>query len=241
MTIQETIYQIQHLLAKSQISDDHGWSDRWIYHELLKYRSRLVSQKFKQREPISQELIQETPCLNLIEVSDSDCPCDDPDSCFVYRTELALPNSIIPYISVQNTTGSVEYLPQSFSTARFRSNTRFKKLNKKSFYYSRKREEGTYLYIVSNNPLPDFKIIVRGIWEDPTIIQKFPNCSGEISNVCKSHYELDFIISDSLFATVKEMILQAYVRIKVAMPDSIVNNNNEGNQPNGRQPDVPRE
>jgi len=213
----EGIYQIKDLFHKNQISQDNTESDRWIFREILKYRSSLVSQKFKQRDFLNNLLYQEI-CISLIEVPVDECICNVADDCCVYRSKYLVPKSIIPYEFVSNTDNSTSYSRIDTKTIRFKTNTRYKSLNEKSSYYTLDNGTGDYVYIISKNHLLQ-NVKVKTIFENPLEAQLYPDCNGKIQFPCRSAYDYEFKTDMGLFATVKQLILRDYGKLIMNGPN----------------------
>ena len=45
LTNRQVIYDFKDLMSKDRLSDDIGYSNRWIYNHLLNYRAQLLMQK----------------------------------------------------------------------------------------------------------------------------------------------------------------------------------------------------
>ena len=219
----EAIYQVKDLFHKNQISQDNTESDRWIFREIHKYRSSLVSQKFKQRDALNALLYQEI-CVSLVEVPRDECLCDIDDDCTIYRSTHLLPKSVIPYDFVSNTDNSVAYSRIETKTARFKTSTRYKSLNQKSSYYTLDNGEGDHLYIISKNHLLQ-NAKVKTIFENPLEAQMYPDCSGKIPFPCRSAYDYEFKTDMGLFATIKQLLIRDYGNLILSGPNDNISDN----------------
>jgi hypothetical protein len=225
ITNKDAIYQIKDLFHKDQISSDNTESDRWIFREILKYRSSLISQKFKQKDFLNTLLYQEI-CVKLVETNKNECLCNVPDDCSVYVSDILLPKSIIPYDFVSNTDNSVQYSKIDTKTARFKTNTRYTYLNNKSAFYTLDQGLGDHLYIVSKNPLLT-NAKVKTIFENPLEAQMYPDCEGVIPFPCRSAYDYEFKTDQALFTTIKQLIIRDYGNLIMQGPlDNVHDNRN---------------
>lgn len=213
ITNKDAIYQYKHLSDQGQLSSSNGWSDVWVYNELLKYRARLIKQKHEQRIPISDYTYQSTPCLELIEVPRSECICDIEDDCTLLRTRYPVPKTIIPFKAIVNTANNKEYTIVDVSKVRFRSQTRFKGITQKAFAYINDTGTGNHIYLVTNNPLHN-RIVGIGAFENPLEVQTYPDCEGKIPFPCREFYDYEFKVDESMYTTIKEMILQINYKLK---------------------------
>lgn len=221
VTNKEVIYQVKALSEQSQLTRD-GWSDVWIYNETLKYRARILNQKLEQKVPISDFNYQDSPCLNLIEVPKNECDIEVGDGCTIYRTEYIIPRAI-KITSVYNPLNNKQYTLIEKTQVRFRQNTRFSSLNDKSYSYLSDTGMGVFLYVVSKNPLLK-SVIIKGIFYNPLEIQTYPSCEGKVKFPCRSFYDYEFKLDDSLRTTVNEMMLSYFYKLKYG-PNDLLNNN----------------
>jgi len=224
-TNKKAIYQLKDLAERAHTSLSSGFSDRWIFKEILKYRARLIKQKYRQGISLMQSNFQESLCYNLIEVPKSDCVCSLSPDCTLYRTETIVPKTIIPLKSVYNPSNSKQYQYSDISKLRFRATTRYKGLANKSFYYISDQGKGDYIYVVSENPLLR-NIITSGIYENPLEIQTMKNCEGIQNFPCRSFYDYEMRIDESLFTTVQEMVVKNWWSLKMTNPLDLENNGN---------------
>lgn len=208
LTIKEAIYQIKSLFHKEQIADDNGESDRWLYREILKYRSLLIRQKWEQRGFINQANFQEI-CFQLEERPIEECMCTVENNCTLFRSKHIIPKSIIPYDLVTNSDYSKEYFRNDTNISRFRKNTRYAAINKKGFFYTLDQGMGDYLFILSENPLLESGK-VKSIFENPLDAQMYPDCAGNIKYPCRSGYDYEMKVDTDLFTIIKQMIIKDY-------------------------------
>ena len=217
-TNKQAIYQIKDNTETHQTSDRNPISDRWVYWEVLKLRSLLIKQKWEQNRFINSINYQEI-CVPMIEVLASECDCAPEllaGCTSIYRSAIPLPKSVIPIQQVSNSDNSKEYSAQDSSTMRFKTNTRFSYLNKKSFYFVQDTGKGDYLYIKTDNP--EFaKAKVRSIFEYPLEAQTYPQCDGTIPFPCRSFYDYEMKIDEAVYATLEKMMLPVMLN-KLGIP-----------------------
>lgn len=223
ITNKEAIYQIKDLLHKDQISSDNTESDRWLFREILKCRSALISQKYKQKDFLNSLLYQEI-CVKLVESNRNDCICEVPDDCAIYVSDMLLPKSIIPYEFISNADNSVQYSKIDTKTVRFKTNTRYSFLNNKSSFYTLDQGLGDHIYVVSKNPLLT-NVKVKTIFENPLEAQMYPDCSGNINFPCRSGYDYEFKTDQALFSVIKQIIIKDFGSLMMQAPNDNISDN----------------
>lgn len=218
VTNKEAIYQVKALSEQAQLSDDNGWSDTWIFNELLKYRARIISQKTREKMFVSEFNYQESPFIAL------DAITNDTDGKYIlYKSRTLLPKSVIPIKSIFNPLNNVEYPIEDISRMRYRRRTRFPYINNKDVAYISDEGKGSNIYIASNNPLLT-EIKASGIFYNPLEIQTYPDPTGKVNFPCRSYYDYEFKLDDELRTTINEMMLDYFYKLKFGPNDRINNN-----------------
>ena len=85
MLVDELIERIKFTFSKGVSSDDFRLSARYIYSVFLSTRSLLISREIKKKQRVSNWNYQKIPCIELIEVSPSDCPCLPNKGCDILK------------------------------------------------------------------------------------------------------------------------------------------------------------
>lgn len=216
LTNREAIYQIKNLAEQSQTSRD-GWSDIWIYKELLKYRARIINQKLETNVRISQFNYQDINCVALVEADKSEYPSYIDINCKLYKSKHIFPKTI-RLNSVYNPSNTRQYTVVDIDKVKYRKNTRFDYINKRSFAYLSDSGKGTHMYVVSTNPVLE-NVSVNGLFYDHLEAQTYPNCKGVLNFPCRSYYDYEFKLDENLFTTISEMMLQYFYKLKFGPQD----------------------
>lgn len=176
MILSELLQRIQSLYSKGVQSDDTRLSSRHIYSKLKSVRSRLISEKAKKKQNISQFNFQTLSCVELEQVPIHDCPCIPVPGCMILRTKYPLPKPLSDYNtilidSVTSLDGSVVYSEIKFEEIKYKASNKY--TAKKPEYFIR----NNYLYIFTPTHLSTkvTTIMITGLFEDPLEAHKFPS------------------------------------------------------------------
>ena len=197
MLLKDIIARVQSLYSRGVETDDSALTSRHIYNKLLSVRSLLISQKINKKQKISDWVYQILPCVQMIEVDESMCPCIPPKGCTVMRSKEKIPKSLSG-LSYQFIAGV--FTPDmrkrfSYSTRKALS---FSKGNKYTSGGNKYLIEEGYLYAYGQY-VPNY-LTVKMILEDPLEVSKFNTCQepmGPEEN-CKSPLDREFLIDGDL-------------------------------------------
>ena len=112
MKIGNIIQRVQSLYSKGVESQSTRLMRRHIYDKMLSSRALLIFNKVNKRQFLSKWNFSMLPCVELISVSENDCPCVPAPGCRILRTKYKLPkpiNSINGYLldSVMSVNGAI--------------------------------------------------------------------------------------------------------------------------------------
>lgn len=214
MLVSEIIQRIESLYSKGVESDDFRLTPRHIYNKVLTVRNKLISQKSKKRQRISQWNYQTIDCIELIKAEKHECPCIPPKGCAIYRSKYKIPKPLMnmssPLIdSVSTVDGSTLYNEISWKEAKYKFSNTFTAM--KPDYYIRNE----YIYVLQRKGAS--VISITGIFENPFEADNFKSvCDDEECTDCQqcnSPMEMDLPIDDDMIDTLIEMCIQELIVI----------------------------
>lgn len=210
--------QIQTEFSKGINSDSSQLSYRYIYSKALGVRARLLSQKSKNKQTISDSSYSTFSCIEVIEVPLSECPFMPPSNCRVARTKLKLPkiisdhnSELIKYVgAIEPINGViVEFNKIDKNRLKYQKGSKFAH-SIHSYYFN----DG-YLYLQGRN-IPRF-IELIGVVLDPFEAELF-NCTSCGIDDCITPYDIDFKIDweivQSLTLMTAETILTLFGQLQ---------------------------
>lgn len=211
MKLSELISRVQNLYSRGVESDDTALSPRHIYNKLLSVRSLLITQKINKKRRLGDWAYQLLPCVEMIEVDSSLCPCSPPSGCTVKRSKLPLPKALNSIFSP-----GVEGVYTSDFSRRFSHTTRKSLEYIKGNRYTKKGDkyiiENDYLYAYGES-IPKI-LMVKLLLENPLEDISSYDCSsfsraqlGE----CKSPLDLDFPLDPEMIEPLIQMTSQELV------------------------------
>jgi len=170
-------------------------------------RSLFVRNEYNRTREVDPN-IQQSYCDDLELVDPHNCPCADiPVGCKILRTKRKVPNTIEFHHSKAITSvGPVVITARRFTLidydrVPFIGNGRTTANTVYAFLYDQ------YIYIISKNPAKLLlkKIAIRGIFEDPTAIAEFIECSE--NNICWTPDD-PYPMNQWMWAYVKPQVMQ---------------------------------
>jgi hypothetical protein len=170
-------------------------------------RSLFVRNEYNRTREVDPN-IQQSYCDDLELVDPHNCPCADiPVGCKILRTKRKVPNTIEFHHSKAITSvGPVVITARRFTLidydrVPFIGNGRTTANTVYAFLYDQ------YIYIISKNPAKLLlkKVAIRGIFEDPTAIAEFIECSE--NNICWTP-EDPYPMNQWMWAYVKPQVMQ---------------------------------
>lgn len=231
LTNERVIYSFKDLLDKQQLSDEIGYSNRWIYYHLLTYRATLLKQK-KDKEKLSNYNYQ-TITLNLDEIENSEFGCNGETSCKLLRTKVPIPNFIHleSITSVINTTGeTITYTEISPEVIKYKQFSRLPSTSYQTYYFLQNTGNGVYVYLWSNNIELSKAISIKMIAYEPHLLQAIKDCDGNLDD-CFNYNLAEFIIDPELLSIVSKMAIDGLLRFKSPVSDLFPDGNDKEQSP----------
>lgn len=223
MKVKKLIDRVQSIYSKGVQSDDSRLSNRLIYNKLLTTRSKLISQKIKKKQRVSQWNYQTIPCVKLVEVPKHQCPCIPPVGCKILRSEHKLPEPISGFN--EDLIQSVTSIERSIKIDRISINAvNFQRGNK---YTSTKVNffvQDGYIYLTTPTDISIISIVA--LFENPIEVKNFLSyCSDCVEcNKCIDYLEEDFPIDNDMIDTLIELTLNEVVILFSKSIEDVSNN-----------------
>lgn len=185
LLIKEIVQRVQSLYSKGAQSDDSRLSQRHIYSKLISLRNKYISQQAKKRQKLNQWNFQTLPCVEVIKVPQSLCPCAAVPGCDILRTKYPLPkplsdlnNHLIQ--SVTSIDGNTIFSEIQWDEVKYKASSKYT-ATKPDFFIN-----DSYLYIIGlAQRIRHLKVItITGLFEDPLSAEDFPNicnCSSKVA------------------------------------------------------------
>ena len=222
MTLAEIVYNIKNLIAGGIESDDENLSNAQLAFIVGYYRAKLLKQDQDKGRLNANLYIQNLGRVPLIKADKNEC-CDI-DPC-ILRTELQIPKPLETYkglnITFVGTTNGTPFDRQEHNTIIWNKSAKYTG-NQPKWYY-----QNGYLYI-TNPPTALFDCInIQGIFEDPSVAQKFRTCDcPDNEEDCAQLFpSLDFEYPMPLHHvdTVVKLVAETELQILSAFPSDINN------------------
>lgn len=223
MTIREVINGWLELVNERQgrLSQDMEWSYRLIYYYLLLYRAKIIQEKRAKKQDISRWNIQTIPCITLIEVDKSDCPCAPPSGCIWLKSKYPAIRPIPgKYISVTSILGNKTYEYLRWDSVEDTLNSRFKAEREKAYYTLKDMGDKSNIYLISDNNKE--LVSATGIMEDPLEVIGYPNC-GKENYIC-SPMDEQFVVDRAMLPTIYELMFDRLLKVKSLSQPELLNN-----------------
>lgn len=226
VTNRQAIESFRHLIAeKGPISDETALSKREIYFALLRFRSYIISEKYRQNpNRISKFTYQTIPCIPLVKAPVDECPIEEKSGCVWRKTKFPIPQPIDCKISVVSLAGNIkyDYLPWE----RFRELADSKFSNEIKAPYFTIKNTGKHSHIYVWNDIHKEYIQIEAIFENPLDVQNYYDCQTGEKNKCFSPLDEEFILDPDLLPRVYELAINQYMKPK-RMAEDIYNNDQD--------------
>lgn len=196
-------------------SDDRQLHPKLVYYTMLPIRSALITNKINKKQKISDWTYQTVPCIKLIEVDASLCPCIPPSGCTVMRSEKKLPKPLsgLTFLAIQGVYSSDMKIKFNYTTkSGFSRNSGGK-------YTSCSKSRNTFMimddYIyVYGEEIPHY-VVMRAILYDPQKAYEFISACQETGNTienpssnCTGPLDMEFTIDPDLEAPLMDLTVQ---------------------------------
>lgn len=210
MLTKDIISRVQNLYSRGVETDDTVLTPRHIYNKLLTVRSLLISQKLNKKQRVSDWVYQVLPCVEMIEIDESVCPCIPPKGCIVMRSKEKIPKSLsgLTYQFISGVFTPDFRKRFSYSTRKSLSFSKWNKYTSSGFRYL---IEGEYLYAYGES-IPKY-LTVKMILEDPNEVSRFSSCQAQSdpSDMCLSPLDREFPIDADLVEPLIRMSIEELV------------------------------
>lgn len=233
MVIREFIDTVVSALSGGVQSDDRTLHPKLVYNAMTIAKTTLITNKENKKQKISDFTYKTLPCVEIIEVDASLCPCLPPRGCTVKRSKYKIPEIVsnLSYLSIRRVATADLMIEYSYSSPK---GLKFSKGNK----YSKTKDQNKYMisngyiYLYGNN-IPPY-IFIEAIFKNELEVFKFndKNCksSGDNLGPCDSFLDQPLGIDSSLEKTLLDMTTE-YIRNNFlrSKADNITTNNTEDN------------
>lgn len=223
-TNEQIIYNFKNYLDKERLSDQIGYSGRFILNHLLNIRATLVSRKLKQK--ILSDQNYQTFTVNLVEASDEQFPCIEGSNCILLRSETPIPFFIdLKSITTPlNKTGQVYKLSEiNPDMIKYKMHSKLSVQSSNLYYYLQNTGDGVYVYVWSNDPQFLKAISIKGLFYKPYLVEAIKDCAGNL-DPCYDYRKAEFPIDAELLTEMYNMSLSMLLKGKSTVSD----NYNEG-------------
>jgi len=217
MTLNELVYDIINTSRGGTTSDDEDISNELIKFWIKTTRALLIRQDINKGRTISENIITNIECQEIIQVDSSDCSCMGLDAdCTIWRTKDKMPKLIevgeedlLLRVSPSEKL-SIAYTITNQVRIPFVKHSRYSKA-RFAFWYNQ------YVYVVDPYHY-NTMITIKAVLEDPEEACALKNCST--GNVCCDD-NTEFPLSAWMVDAVKKTILKEYIRVAVVAPNDI--------------------
>lgn len=216
----EVIYNFKNYLDKERLSDQIGYSGRFILNHLLNFRATLLEKKRKLRK--LNDSNYQTFTINLKEVPDEEFPCIPGSNCTLLRSESPIPFFIdLKSITTPiNMTGEVEIITEiNPDMIKYKAYSKLPAQLKSRYYYLQNTGDGVYVYVWSTKP--DFlkAISIKGIFYQPYLVEAINDCAGNL-DPCYNYLTAEFPIDAEMLTELYTLALNYLLKGKSQMSDT---------------------
>ena len=220
LTANQLIYNLIELASSGSNPNEFRISEENVLFWINEVGGMLKAQEIAKKHDISDSWIQTLGCVELEQKDISDC-CLVPIGCYGLKSIKQLPSAIevdaiLYYLSVTGLDGTTISKLNRYSQ-KYKKYSKYTGKNKGWFI------KDNYLYIINDKVLK--YVTVTGLFEDPSELSNFVDCSGESCWTMDSPYP----ISQKLVAQMNDIILKTkIIPFMQFKPD---NTNDSSNQP----------
>lgn len=219
MTENEAVFNILSKI-KPYLGDDTEVSPREIAFELANQRALLIRNELNKNRTIDPSIVQDLGCVEMELADPAEC-CDVTTGCKVLRTKLEIPTPIELHNDIAFTRiGPVnktlpEFSKTTLSGSKWIGNGKYN-YGQIWAYFANNR-----VYLVSKTDKHKFieKINIRGVFEDPSKVAPFINCSDGTS--CYSS-DSEYPVKAWMYNYIVGQVLNTYVQ-RYNLPADITN------------------
>lgn len=216
ITLNQLSYDLINIVRGGISSDDELISQRQIKFWIHNTRAQLITQDISKHRAIPDNIIQDLGCIN-VSATDASLCCNVQTGCTVTRTDVPIPNLIATSTrELLTRVGPVDITASPYTIVPYqRAAWLGSGAWTKKFYFAYLYKN--YIFIVG--PKSDYfkKINIQGVFENPTDVSIYNNCSGMPCYTDDSEYPIKI----SHIETMKQMILQNNFRIESLAPTDV--------------------
>lgn len=225
MILEELLQRIQSLYSKGVQSDSSRLTPRHIYNKFLTVRTKLLSDKAKKKQKISEWNYQVLPCIEMIDVDVVECPCIPVKGCTVKRSKHPIPKIMSDYNG-----NLIDYVMTLDNMDRFDVTNRTEMLYSKGNKYTSNSKkyifENKHLYIYGSN-LP-ITVRMRALFEDPlaaTLYEGYCGKEAKPETECLDMFQADFPIDGDLVDIMIQFTVEELIGVFTRNPEDLTNDN----------------
>ena len=223
MKIGEVIQRVQSLYSKGVQSDSSRLTPRHIYSKLVSLRSKLLSEKAKKKQKISDWNYQVLSCIELIDVQAHECPCIPVSGCTVKKSKYKIPKVMLDYNG-----NLIDYVMTIDSFERLDPTNRVELLYLSGNRYTSHK----WRYIIENGFLYAYGkrvpvlLRMRAVFEDPIEVSNFISyCQKE--GCPEDVFDIEFPMDADQIDTMIELAAQELVVLFSQSQNDITNDNED--------------
>lgn len=196
--------QLDESLAINSVESSFSYE---FYTDLInEQRALYLRQEYNKNRSLDPYVIQTLKCINMELVNRTDCCFSVPDGCKILKSVKEIPNTLeLYYTKGISSVGPADitlarYILVDYSRIAYVGNGRSNRNAIYAFLYD------NHLYLISRGPNVNLikNVTVRGVFEDPTSLGEFLDCSG---NACYSIHD-PYPMNLWMWAYVKPAVLQ---------------------------------
>lgn len=211
-TFAQLKYDLLNIARGGIQTDEDPISLRQIGFWIINTRAELIRQQVNKGNYFGDTVVQTLDCVDVELVDLSQC-CNIKTDCVGYRTVNQIPTPIeTSYMDMITRVGSVNIISPAFHLIPV-TRVNWELQNKLTFNIPRAFFYGKYVYVVGNNLVGLKKILVEGIFEDPTEAKGFSDCEGQ---PCFSDTSV-FPISNWMIEQMKTMIMDRDLQLALGL------------------------
>lgn len=193
MKVEDLIQRVLSGYSKGVQSDDSRLSSRYVYSILLTVRSRILSQKSRRKQKISDWDYTTLPCVELVVAAPHECPCLPTVGCTILKTKEPLPKPLTNFNKhiIKSVTSilapnqdMVVYNPSTWTEQKYKAGSKYTKDTPD--YWIR----NGYLY--TRHTKGPKVLTIEFLPEDPIKASTYPSFCGTTQSACVSMMEQEF-------------------------------------------------
>jgi hypothetical protein len=197
MIVGQVIARLQNLYSKGVASDDSRLSSRLIYNKLISIRSRLMVQRLRKNQPLSEWDYQPLHCIEMI--PQIPLSCGGTYKCPFMKSKYKLPFGISPdnteNVMVTSYDGAIKFNRTTFETYKYIVGNKY--TGRKPYYFI----HDSYLYLINNKMK---QAHMHGIWRDPIEVWRMHQ-DYQGKDVCFDNKTVEFFTPDDMIESMIEI------------------------------------